>query len=69
MLSAAKAQARLGGRDHVIIQDVRDVAPYVLQHRLICREGTDATEALEAALAAALTASTGTRARCTRTPP
>jgi len=54
MLSAAKAQARLGGRDHVIIQDVRDIAPYVLQHRLICREGTDATEALEAALAAAL---------------
>jgi MoxR-like ATPase len=54
MLSAAKAQARLGGRDHVIIQDVRDVAPYVLQHRLICREGTTATEALEAALAAAL---------------
>src|SRR6478735_6111165 len=48
MLSAAKAQARLGGRDHVIVQDVRDVAPYVLRHRLICREGTDATEALEA---------------------
>ena len=40
LLSAAKAQARLGGRDHVTIDDVRDVAPYVLRHRLICREGT-----------------------------
>jgi MoxR-like ATPase len=50
LLSAAKAQARLGGRDHVTIKDVRDVAPYVLRHRLICREGTDADDALQAAL-------------------
>ena len=46
MLSAAKAQARLGGRDHVTIEDVRDVAPYVLRHRLICREGTTPDDAL-----------------------
>ena len=50
LLSAAKAQARLGGRDHVTIEDVRDVAPYVLRHRLVCREGTTADEALRAAL-------------------
>jgi len=50
MLSAAKAQARLAGRDHVVIEDVRDVAPYVLSHRLICREGTTPEDALRAAL-------------------
>ncbi len=50
LLSAAKAQARLGGRDHVTIEDVRDVAPYVLRHRLICREGTTPDDALQAAL-------------------
>jgi MoxR-like ATPase len=50
LLSAAKAQARLGGRDHVTIDDVREVAPYVLRHRLICREGTNADDALQAAL-------------------
>src|SRR6476620_5958931 len=37
LLSAAKAQARLGGRDHVTLDDVREVAPYVLPHRLITR--------------------------------
>jgi MoxR-like ATPase len=50
LLSAAKAQARLGGRDHVTLDDVREVAPYVLRHRLICREGTNADDALQAAL-------------------
>ena len=50
LLSASKAQARLDGRDAVSITDVRDVAPYVLQHRLICREGTTAADALQAAL-------------------
>ena len=50
MLSAAKAQARLAGRDHVVIEDVRDVAPYVLSHRLICREGTTPEDALRDAL-------------------
>ena len=42
MLSAAKAQARLGGRDHVMIQDVRDVAPYVLQPSPDLPRGHDA---------------------------
>jgi len=50
LLSASKAQARLGGRDSVTIDDVRNVAPYVLRHRLICRAGTTADDALRAAL-------------------
>jgi MoxR-like ATPase len=32
---AAKANARLSGRDYVAIQDVREIAPYVLRHRII----------------------------------
>jgi len=50
LLSASKAQARLNGRDFVTIDDVRYVAPYVLRHRLICRAGTTAADALQAAL-------------------
>jgi MoxR-like ATPase len=50
LLSASKAQARLGGREHVTLDDVRLIAPYVLGHRLICREGTKAADALQAAL-------------------
>jgi MoxR-like ATPase len=53
LLSASKANARLDGHDSVSIQDVRAVVPYVLRHRLICREGTTPDQALEAALAAA----------------
>jgi MoxR-like ATPase len=52
LLSASKAQARLSGRDSVTIEDVRALAPYVLRHRLICREGTTPDEALTAALTA-----------------
>jgi MoxR-like ATPase len=52
LLSAAKAQARLDGRDTVAITDVRAVAPYVLRHRLICRSGTSPDDALRAALEA-----------------
>jgi len=50
LLSAAKAQARLGGRDNVTLEDVRLMAPYVLRHRLICRAGTTPDEALQSAL-------------------
>jgi len=35
MASAAKANARLGGRNVVTPGDVQDVAPYVLRHRII----------------------------------
>jgi len=43
LLSASKAHARLEGRDFVMIDDVRSMAPHVLTHRLIARDyGTDA---------------------------
>jgi MoxR-like ATPase len=50
LLSASKAQARLEGRDFVTIEDVRYVAPFVLSHRLICRDGMTQDVALQAAL-------------------
>lgn len=50
LLSASKAEARLDGRDFITLDDVRFVAPNVLRHRLICREGTNANDALQAAL-------------------
>jgi MoxR-like ATPase len=39
LASAAKANARLSGRDEVTDEDVREIAPYVLRHRLIVEEG------------------------------
>jgi MoxR-like ATPase len=50
LLSAAKANARLNGRPSVTVEDVREIAPYVLRHRLIVRPGTSADEALRLAL-------------------
>jgi MoxR-like ATPase len=47
--SAAKANARLSGRDAVSVEDVREIAPYVLRHRLICVEGMTPDEALRIA--------------------
>jgi MoxR-like ATPase len=41
LLAAAKANARLSGRDHVVVDDVVALAPHVLRHRIIV-EGTDA---------------------------
>jgi MoxR-like ATPase len=52
LASAAKANARLNGRSYVAIEDVKEIATYVLQHRIIAEEGTTATEALEAVLEA-----------------
>ena len=50
LLSAAKANARLNGRPSVAIEDVREIAPFVLRHRLIVRPGTSQNEALRQAL-------------------
>jgi MoxR-like ATPase len=52
LLSAAKANARLNGRAAVTIEDVREMAPYVLRHRLIVEEGVDRNEVLFAAMSA-----------------
>jgi MoxR-like ATPase len=50
LASAAKANARLNGRDYVTAEDVREIAPYVLHHRLICEQGTTPEVALAAAM-------------------
>jgi MoxR-like ATPase len=50
LLSASKACARLSGRAHVTIADVREMARYVLRHRLTVREGITQEEALQQAL-------------------
>jgi MoxR-like ATPase len=47
---AAKARARLDGRDTVAVEDVRSLAPMVLTHRLLV-EGTTAEAVVAAALA------------------
>ena len=48
--NVTKAAARLNGRSHVTIGDVREMAPYVLRHRLAVREGITQEEALQLAL-------------------
>jgi MoxR-like ATPase len=52
LLSASKAAARLAGRDAVTREDVRDMVPHVLSHRLML-DGMRVEDALDAALAAA----------------
>ena len=46
LASAVKANARLSGREEVTVEDVREIAPYVLRHRLILTEGMAADEVL-----------------------
>jgi MoxR-like ATPase len=48
--SAARANARLSGRDEVTVADVREIAPYVLRHRLILEEGLSADDVLQQVL-------------------
>jgi len=50
LASAAKANARLSGREAVTIEDVREIAKYVLHHRLIVTGGMTPEEALRIAL-------------------
>ena len=50
MASAAKANARLSGREEVTIEDVREIAPYVLRHRLIVSEGLSPDDVLRMVL-------------------
>ncbi|HUG63964.1 MAG TPA: MoxR family ATPase [Gaiellaceae bacterium] len=46
LASAARANARLSGREEVTIEDVREIAPYVLRHRLILDEGVSADDVI-----------------------
>jgi len=50
LMSAAKASARLSGRAHVTIADVREMAPFVLRHRLIVTDAITQDDALRQAL-------------------
>ena len=50
LASASKAVARLHGRDTVTVDDVREIAPYVLRHRLIVDPRIDADAVLREAL-------------------
>jgi MoxR-like ATPase len=52
LLSAAKATARLQGRSFVSAEDVREMAPFVLRHRLILETTVTADEVLRTALSA-----------------
>jgi len=44
LFRAAKARAALAGRDHVLPDDVQELAPSVLGHRLLLGPGVSATE-------------------------
>jgi MoxR-like ATPase len=44
LAGASKANARLNGREEVTVEDVRDIAPYVLRHRLILADGISADD-------------------------
>jgi MoxR-like ATPase len=44
LATAAKAVARLNGRDAVAVEDVQEIAPYVLKHRIIVAPGTTTPE-------------------------
>jgi len=46
LASASRANARLSGRDEVSVEDVREVAPYVLRHRLILEDGVNEDDVL-----------------------
>ena len=50
LASASKATARLNGRDTVAVEDVLEIAPYVLRHRLIVQPGVTQDEVLQEAL-------------------
>jgi len=50
LAGASRANARLNGRDYVAIEDVQEIARYVLRHRIICADGTTPDEALKMAL-------------------
>ncbi len=47
LAAASKANARLSGRDEVTVEDVREMAPYVLRHRLILEEGLTADDVIK----------------------
>jgi MoxR-like ATPase len=56
LVSASKANARLSGRSTVTIEDVREMAPYVLRHRIVVNGDTTVDTVLLDAMASVPTA-------------
>jgi MoxR-like ATPase len=56
LVMASKASARLNGRDTVTVEDVREMAPYVLRHRIAVQPGTKVDNVLLDAMAGVPTA-------------
>jgi MoxR-like ATPase len=50
LAAAAKANARLNGREAVTVQDVREIAPYVVRHRVIAEGDMTPDDVLRLAL-------------------
>jgi len=50
LAGASRANARLNGRDEVTVEDVREIAPYVLRHRLILEENLSSDDVLRTVL-------------------
>jgi MoxR-like ATPase len=50
LASAARAIARLAGRDTVALEDVQEIAPYVIRHRLIVDPRVDPDDVLREAM-------------------
>jgi MoxR-like ATPase len=50
LAAASRANARLNGRDEVTVEDVQEIAPYVLRHRLIVDEGVSEDDVLRTVL-------------------
>jgi MoxR-like ATPase len=56
LVNAVKANARLDGRDTATVEDVREMAPYVLRHRIAVKDGTKVDHVLLDALSGVPTA-------------
>ena len=56
LVNAAKANARLNGRETVNIEDIREMAPFVLRHRIVVKPGTNVDHVLMDAMSAVPTA-------------
>jgi MoxR-like ATPase len=50
LAAASRANARLNGRDEVTVEDVQEIAPHVLRHRLIVDEGVSEDDVLRTVL-------------------
>ncbi|WP_448587471.1 AAA family ATPase [Thermocrinis sp.] len=50
LINCAKALAYCRGRDFVVPEDIKDLAPYCLAHRMVLREGVDGESLIKAIL-------------------